>query len=357
MNRQKFLATVLVGAGVTLFAAAIVSVFGSAPPVAGVSQSISDVPVPPSDTPVSLPAPTGLPTETPEIAASAVPTVAAPTATPTPVPLDLPSLGFDGNQALDFAASQMQFGDRPTGSQALRDTADYILSTLGGFGWVTDVQPFVYQDTDGQNLVGKKGPDGAPVILLGAHYDTRRQADQDPQNPDQPVPGANDGASGVAVLLELARVLDFDLIDYQVWLVFFDAEDNGNLDGWEYIAGSTIFAEQMQVTPAYVIIVDMIGDADQQVYLERNSDAVLQNHLFAVAHGLGYQDSFIPEYKYGMLDDHTPFARLGIPAVDLIDFDYPYWHTTEDTLDKLSAESLERVGRVLEAHLELGGDY
>jgi Zn-dependent M28 family amino/carboxypeptidase len=96
----------------------------------------------------------------------------------------------------------------------------------------------------------------------------------------------------------------------------------------------------------------MIGDADQQLYLERNSDADLQTYLWEIAATLGYTETFIPLYRWTMLDDHLPFARRGIPAVDIIDFDYPYWHTTQDTPDKVSAESLERVGRVLEVWLE-----
>ena len=104
--------------------------------------------------------------------------------------------------------------------------------------------------------------------------------------------------------------------------------------------------------PSLVIVVDMIGDADQQIYMERNSDPELQETLWRIASQLGYGDFFIPQPKWSILDDHTPFLQAGIPAVDIIDFDYPYWHTVEDTCDKLSAESLERVGRTVEAFLE-----
>ena len=116
--------------------------------------------------------------------------------------------------------------------------------------------------------------------------------------------------------------------------------------------GSSYMAEHLAVTPEAVIVVDMIGDADQQLYLEGNSDPALQMRLWGIAATLGYTDTFISEYRWAIYDDHIPFARRGITAVDIIDFDYVYWHTTQDTPDKVSAESLERVGRVLEVWLE-----
>jgi Zn-dependent M28 family amino/carboxypeptidase len=161
----------------------------------------------------------------------------------------------------------------------------------------------------------------------------------------------------VAVLLELARVLDVGAVHGDVWLVFFDAEDNGYLDGWDWIAGSRYFAANLAVSPEYVIIVDMVGDAEQELFYEGNSDPHLQSQLWAIAAELGYTAHFVAEQRHTMLDDHIPFVEQGIPSVDIIDFDYPYWHTTEDTLDKLSPDSLERVGRVLEEFLERGGEY
>ena len=113
-------------------------------------------------------------------------------------------------------------------------------------------------------------------------------------------------------------------------------------------------AAELQITPEAVVVVDMIGDADQQIYLERNSDPVLQTQLWGIAATLGYTDTFVSEYRWAMYDDHVPFAERGITAVDIIDFDYPYWHTTQDTRDKVSPQSLERVGRVLESWLEQG---
>ncbi len=282
---------------------------------------------------------------------------AAPLQTPTPVATPTPNapLTFQGDRAYAHAAAQMAFGPRPTGSAALRGLGDSILAELAKQGWQTRTQEFSYRGTPVRNLVGIKGQTG-DVILLGAHYDTRRKADQDPQFPDQPVPGANDGASGVAVLLELARVLDTQLAGKRVMLVFFDAEDNGQLDGWDWIAGSRQFANDLEkyapAIPAAVVIVDMIGDARQEIYFDRNSDLRLSQEIWAVAGRLGYSAQFIPAAKYSMLDDHTPFVERGIRSIDIIDFDYPHWHRVSDTLDKLSPASLERVGRTLEVWLE-----
>jgi len=188
------------------------------------------------------------------------------------------------------------------------------------------------------------------VIVLGAHYDTRLSADE--EDPSVSVMGANDGASGVAVLLELARTLDRDKLQNEVWLAFFDAEDNGHLNGWEWCVGSSYMAAHLEIAPEAVVVVDMIGDADQQLFLERNSDPALQMRLWEIGATLGYTDTYISEYRWTMYDDHVPFAQQGIVAVDIIDFDYPYWHTTQDTRDKVSAASLERVGRVIEVWLE-----
>ena len=158
----------------------------------------------------------------------------------------------------------------------------------------------------------------------------------------------------MAALLELARVLDLKRSPYRIRLAFFDAEDNGRLDGWEYIVGSTYMARNLseEDRPALLILLDMMGDADQQLYWERNSDPDLRRELWDLAGALGYGDVFIPEERWAILDDHVPFIQAGIPAVDIIDFDYPYWHTTQDTCDKLSPESLERVGRTVEVFLE-----
>ena len=264
------------------------------------------------------------------------------------------SRNFDGRAAYRHVIAQVEIGPRATGSEGSRQTQQYILERLAKYRWSTEVQAFRYRGTPAANIIAKAGQGKGPVILIGAHYDTRRRADNDSvaQNRNRPVPGANDGASGVAVLLELARALDKESLQNEVWLVFFDAEDNGRLDNWEWVAGSTYFADNLVTVPAAVIIADMVGDADQQLFKEQNSTPWLVEQVWSKAAALGFDRHFLPVAGYSMLDDHTPFLAKGIPAIDIIDFDYPYWHTTEDTADKVSGDALARVGRVLESLLE-----
>lgn len=257
---------------------------------------------------------------------------------------------FDGERARRDVETQVAFGPRTPGSAAQAQFLEWSRSELAAAGWQSRVQVGERAGHVIRNLIAYRRSNLIPVILLGAHYDSRLSADQDP-NPakrTQAVPGANDGASGVAILLELARVLPEDM---PVWLVFFDAEDNGQLPGWDWILGSRAFVEQMTVRPQAMILVDMVGDADLRLPPEKNSDPVLQAEIWAQAAALGYDEIFVQVEGYRMLDDHLPFIDAGIPAVDIIDFDYPYWHTTADTPDKVSAQSLQAVGETLQAWL------
>jgi len=253
---------------------------------------------------------------------------------------------FDPARAYADVEAQLAFGYRIPGSEAHQQTVDYIQSELKAAGWQVEIQDINFEGHPVQNITAHRGNSDSPVILA-AHYDTRMVADHDPDENlhNQPVPGANDGASGVAVLLEIARVLPAE--NKNVWLVFFDTEDQGRISGWDWILGSTAYAENLTFTPAAVIVIDMIGDADLNIYREKNSDSTLTDQIWQTASGLGYANNFIDEEKYNMLDDHTPFLEKGIPAVDIIDFDYPYWHTISDTADKVSPESLAIVGNTL----------
>ena len=257
---------------------------------------------------------------------------------------------FSGDEAYQDVVTQVDLGPRVVGTQAHDLAGTFIGHELTQAGWEVEAQPFEYDGIALTNYIARAGQ--GPVVIIGAHYDSRRNADQDISTPLAAVPGANDGASGVAVLLELARTLDKDKLTNEVWLAFFDAEDDGGIDNWPWIIGSTYMADQLTVEPQFVVVVDMIGDADQQIFMDNNSDVKLSGRIWTQAASLGYGSHFIPVPKYSMLDDHTPFAQHGITAVDIIDFDYPYWHTTADTADKVSAASLESVGRTLEALLE-----
>jgi Zn-dependent M28 family amino/carboxypeptidase len=257
---------------------------------------------------------------------------------------------FDGDRAFQDVEYQVSLGARIPDSPAHEKVREWIAAELEQAGWSAEIQPAEKMGHAIYNIVGKRGQ-GQPLIIIGAHYDSRLISDQDPdpEKRNQPVPGANDGASGVAILLELARTLP-DL-DAEIWLVFFDAEDNGNIPGWDWILGSTAFVEQLAQNPDAVVILDMLGDADLNIHFERSSDAVISEAIWQQAADLGYGDVFIPTPKYNILDDHLPFLRAGIPAVDIIDFDYPYWHTTADTPDKVSADSLKAVGDTIRAWL------
>lgn len=256
------------------------------------------------------------------------------------------SASFDGVRALADVQTQVDFGPRIPGSEGHAKIREWMRIELESAGWQVEVHESERMEHPIYNIIAKRS-DEDPKIILGAHYDTRMIADHDPDpaKRDQPVPGANDGGSGVAVLLEMARTLPEDSVP--VWLVFFDTEDNGRIEGWDWILGSRAFAEEIPVQPEAVVIVDMIGDANLNIHLEKNSDVAIRTEIWSVAERLGYSAQFINNEKFSMLDDHTPFLEAGIPAVDLIDFDYPYWHTTEDTPDKVSAESLKAVGDTL----------
>ena len=278
-----------------------------------------------------------------------VPTV-SPMPTPVPTVTALPE--FDGQRALDLARAQMELGPRIPGSPAHAAFLQWAQAEMVKNGWIVEVQTGQQQGQPVQNVVARRG-NGSPWIVLGAHYDSRLQASQDPDPTKRttPVPAANDGAAGVAALLELARVLPVDL-NKQVWIVLLDVEDNGEIAGWDWTLGARYFVSQLPSNPDAFVLLDMIGDRDLNIYQERNSTPALVEQIWAAAARLGYQKQFIAELKYSMEDDHTPFLQAGIPAADLIDFDYPYWHTTADTLDKISAASLQVVGDTLLAWLK-----
>ena len=262
---------------------------------------------------------------------------------------------FDGRRAYAHVEALCEFGPRPVGSAANRKAASYIESTLVEYGWHVEVQEFAFRGESLQNVIGRKGE--GPIIIIGAHFDTRPLADNDPTDRSKPVMGANDGGSGTAVLLELARVLGSSATDQaEVWLAFFDGEDRGNIDDWPWSVGASHVADDVaghrEKRPEYVLILDMIGDTDQRIYYEWSSVLWLQEKLWGIAEKLGHREHFIPQHRYRIIDDHSPFLHWGIPAAVVIDFDYPYWHTRSDTIDQVSADSLQRVGETVEALLE-----
>ncbi len=326
----------------------LVAVFAACANPAGNAGEPADIPA----SPTSLSSP-GLP---PGPTATLAPSpISSPDAQITPMktisitPSSASTLSsFDGQRAFTDVERQVAFGPRLPGSQAHKQVVAWLQDELSASGWSVELQETTYRNKLVTNVIAKRGAGQSPWIILGAHYDSRFYADRDPDPSRQadPVPGANDGASGVAVLVELARILPEDL-PKQVWLVFFDAEDQGQISGWDWILGSRAFVKELSGNPDSVIIIDMIGDDDLNIYKERNSDPGLTDEIWRAAAEKGHSDVFIPEYRYNILDDHIPFLEKGLRAIDIIDFDYTYWHTAQDTPDKVSGQSLQAVGDTL----------
>ncbi|MFW9847808.1 MAG: M28 family peptidase [Candidatus Thorarchaeota archaeon] len=264
---------------------------------------------------------------------------------------------FDGDNAFTYLTDQCDFGPRPPGSENLSACRNYISNVLVSEGWNVSLQYFTYHEVECANIIATWTPQNSSIFVLGAHYDTRPHADQEADSEDriQPVLGANDGASGVAALLELARVLP-NTTRSLVELVFFDAEDSGYIDGWDWIVGSTYYVNQLTSSKkdsiTAMILLDMIGDANLRIPREASSTDSLQDSLWNIAADLGYDNVFLDTGGSSILDDHRPFLDAGIPAVDLIHTPFPWtWHTLHDTPENCSPDSLEAVGRVIEYFL------
>lgn len=271
---------------------------------------------------------------------------------------------FDGQRAFEQLKKQCDFGPRVPGTKAHLQCRDYLTKTLRSFGAQVTLQPFPVKfrglktPTTAYNIIANFHPQKTRRLLLCAHWDSRPWADQDPnpQNHNKPVMGASDGASGVAVLLEIARLISIQTPKYGVDIVFFDAEDfgsYGNNESWAL--GSRQFAQNLtpRYKPEFGILLDLIGDADQQLYIEKNSYDYAKNivdRVWNTAAELGIAE-FVPQVQYDVYDDHLNLLTAGIKCIDIIDFDYQYWHTVDDTPDKCSPQSLKNVGDVLRAIL------
>ncbi|MFQ5833737.1 MAG: M28 family peptidase [Candidatus Thorarchaeota archaeon] len=265
---------------------------------------------------------------------------------------------FDGTNAMMHLIQQCDFGPRPPGSHNLTLSRLYIISVLESFGWQVTLQNFTYLGVECTNIIGRWGHVNNASVILGAHYDTRPHADEDPDpaNWTLPVLGANDGASGTAVLLELSRVLP-ESVRSSVEIVFFDAEDSGGLSGWDWILGSTHYVQQLSSSrkeEVYaMILLDMVGDENLRLLRETSSTRSLQDTVWSLAANMGHDEIFIDTLGGGVFDDHWPFLDAGIPALNIVHHNpFPaYWHTLEDTPDKCNATSLQVVGQVVETFI------
>ena len=264
---------------------------------------------------------------------------------------------FNAQRAFDMLEKQCNFGPRPPGSVAHRETQNFLFAELQKYANSVALQPHQYKTKTGttlhlNNILAEFGPStGGETLLLAAHWDTRPFADRDPkrENQDKPILGANDGASGVAVLLEMARVLKEHPPPRRVVIVLFDGEDYGRSVEDMFI-GSRFFARNLgKWRPDYGILLDMIGDKDLALPIERyswNANRGFAEAIWQRAATLGLAP-FQSRLGDAILDDHVPLIEVGIPMVNIIDFTYPYWHTVEDTVDKCSPKSLEIVATLV----------
>jgi len=261
-----------------------------------------------------------------------------------------PRAGFDSNRAWTDLERQVAFGPRPSGSPALAQTRQYIEAQLKTIGITYREQPFDATTPAGVikmvNVIGTipgKRPDR---IALATHYDTKRFQ-------EFRFLGASDAASSTAAVLELARVLKNRQNEYTIELLFLDGEEAVNTE-WRdpdntYGSKYYVRAAQQERTLAglkTLILLDMIGDRDLDIRPDTNSAPWLNAIVWSTAARLGYRSTFLAQ-DFTVEDDHLPFVEAGVPSIDIIDLDYPQWHTAQDDLDHVSARSLQIVGDVL----------
>jgi hypothetical protein len=286
------------------------------------------------------------------------------TASPAPK-IDTITAGFDATRSWADLEAQIAFGPRVPGTPAHTSCRDWLQQSLKATTDDVTLQNFSRQiggkTVQMWNVVAHftgTGPAPRQRVLLCAHWDSRPTADKDPDPAKRftPIDGADDGASGVAILLELARQLKAYPIARDVTIVFFDGEDYGPLID-NMLLGSKYYAAHLPTPkPSWGILLDMVGDKDLGIYREPSSELAakaVNNRVFSAAKTLGFlRTATLPgfidaPYQYAITDDHTPLNDAGVPTADLIDFDYPYWHTTQDTADKCSKESLRVVGKTV----------
>ena len=274
-------------------------------------------------------------------------------------PIEPPA--FDGQRAYGYLEQQVALGPRVPGTDASKACRELFYQHFESCNLQVDSQAFTFFDpyssidTPLVNVIAhyRGGGDDEPALLLLAHYDSRPRTDYhtDTSLIYLPIDGANDGASGVAVLMELANLFKSQPPDCNVDLLLVDGEDwgkSGDID--YYLLGSREFARgNIRDKYRFGVVIDLIGDSDQQIHREEYTERFykpINDMLWQTAAMLGV-NTFRETVRYTMQDDHISIGAAGVPTALLIDFDYKYWHTEFDTPDKCSAESLANVGKVL----------
>ncbi len=269
------------------------------------------------------------------------------------------ALQFDGTVALSYVEAQMNFGNRIPNTEAHRRTGDWILAHLQSRADSTEVQQVTHVTAAGdtlhlRNFIARFRPGLSERILFLAHWDTRPVAEKDTNLGRRrlPTPGANDGGSGVAILLGIADELEKEPPAFGVDLLFVDGEDYGDWTArTDVLLGSKYFSANLPegYQPLYAVLFDMVGDADLQIPKEGYSvDGAPEvvDRVWRKARDLGLGNIFRQNVGTWVTDDHIPLQQAGIRAIDVIDFTYPHHHTTDDTVDKISGRSLAIVGSV-----------
>jgi glutaminyl-peptide cyclotransferase len=271
---------------------------------------------------------------------------------------------FDGESAVRYAKAQLDFGTRVPGTPGAQRAGDWIVARMRERADTVIVQTWEQTLSDGRklplrNVLARFRPDLPDRVLYLTHWDTRPLSDgaEDPAQRNLPMPGANDGASGVGLLVALGDALKKTPPAVGVDLLFVDGEDYGDFgSNKDVLMGSTYFASHLPTPtyrPIFGVLFDMIGDKDLRIKQEQNSVSQapeVVRRVWQQAAELGHDDVFVEESTgYPITDDHIPLLQAGLRVIDVIDLDYPYHHRPTDTLDKISARSLSIVGEVAEA--------
>jgi glutaminyl-peptide cyclotransferase len=274
------------------------------------------------------------------------------------------STDFSGAAAYGYAKAQVDFGPRVPGTPAARKAGDWIINQMRARADTVIVQSFTYTTADGKklplrNILARFRPDLKERVLYLTHWDSRPISESAATEAEKkmPVPGANDGASGVGMFVALADVLKKTKPNVGVDLLFTDGEDYGQFGPPEVdvLIGSKYFATHLpspDYKPLYGVLWDMIGDKDLRIPYEMISfqqAPEVVSRVWQTAADLGYANIFVQESGGEVTDDHVPLLRAGLRVIDVIDLTYPPHHTPQDTMDKISAKSLATVGDVAAA--------
>ena len=270
-----------------------------------------------------------------------------------------PPQEYHGATAFGYIEQQVAFGPRIPGTEAHRRMAAWLDSLLRERADTVIVQRWTHVTSKGDtlpltNLIARFNPAAEKRILLLAHWDSRPVSDSPrSRDPSRPVPGANDGGSGVALLLGVADALKRNPSTIGVDLLFVDGEDYGDFAKTpeDVLIGSRYYgANQLPgPKPLYAVLFDLVADKELQLYQEGNSligAPEVVGLVWDTARDLGYGGYFVAAPRHTLIDDHIELQKAGIRAIDVVDFDYPAWHTPDDTIDKVSASSLQVVGDV-----------